>query len=299
MPPPLWEDAPAAFAVIREQCSALNSVVVPDAVWPDYLKATQGPVDEAFHQPIMYGAYLDGCLCKFTGPIHRYLLDPRYMARVASGYGTCLRERWFLETDHLSRHQEARRYMGKYEELMLADHLEESGWSIDGMEAWGDEADIIAHDALGILHCIEVKYIGRYDDLHNSIVRSVQGGADVIAVSPYAGANYVMSRVYVAARQLADKRGRKVACVVIDRFAWNTLQISLGGEGWINWKAPKLFDVADESWLRIQESMSKTSPGFPGDLGSRVAELDEVQLYVQDWPDLVLKRAIALDGSAE
>jgi len=65
------------------------------------------------HRPIVLLAFVRGHLVEVTSPIHRYLLSdglPRTGLR--KQYANHLRERWFLRSDDLERHQEARSFMG-------------------------------------------------------------------------------------------------------------------------------------------------------------------------------------------
>ena len=121
---------------VRELCSALRHVYLPDDVWPDVKAWHSTPDPVALHHSVFALALERGHLARLTNPIHRYLLqDGAVAAGLRTQYREDLKERWMLHADHRRRHQLCRIYLGRITELQVAEWLESQGWTITELEA--------------------------------------------------------------------------------------------------------------------------------------------------------------------
>ncbi len=94
------------FGYVRNKCSALKEILVPDDIWPNFKKTALQDKDEDRHQPILLLSFKCGFLKKFTSPIHRYLLQGVSLKEeLTKQYKKDLQERWMQEKDVLKCHQ--------------------------------------------------------------------------------------------------------------------------------------------------------------------------------------------------
>ena len=132
-----------SFEEIREQCSALKDVLVPNEVWNGFRTAVLESDEDVLHQHILLVAYRRGVLRQLTTPVHRYLIDfDRRRMRVNKNYLKDLREVWIPHDLGAKRPQNTRAFWGRLTELHIAEWLEEMGWTIANLEAWGGKLDI-------------------------------------------------------------------------------------------------------------------------------------------------------------
>lgn len=258
---------------IRTSCPALNSVFLPDDTWPDFKVWHAEPDRVAAHRSMLLLALERGHLSRLTSPIHRYLIkNGGLRPGVRRQYVKDLRERWMHYPDPLERHHKSRMFTGRVAELQCAEWLETGGWMITGLEALRQGADIEAKTVSGGVTAFEVKAIGSKDADFETILRSMAQGPSGGAVSAYAGINYLLFRVYEAAKQLAQFHGHRIAMVVIDDLTWWRFEMQLR-DHLIDWANPTFLghDPAWESFIKEQE---KRYPELRVELPSVVAGIN-------------------------
>jgi hypothetical protein len=272
-----------AFAAARLRCPAIRQLLIPDDLWPRFEQWHRGPLDDARHQSVLVLAMQCGHLERFVSPVHRYLLlGDEVRAEVVSQYRQDLRESWMMSADLRRRHDKVRGFVGRIAELQVAEWLEAQGWFVASMEALGGTVDIEARSPHGSIGSgIEVKYIGVEVQDFDRIVASLAAGAKagVSAVSPYDAANYLLVRVYEAAVQLLRRfDGHRIVVVVVQDMTWRRFDVQLQN-GWIDWKAPRLFQANDgHAFLKC---VSERYAAFPGDLAEVVRSIDEILVLRQ------------------
>ena len=85
---------------VRATCPVLSKIVLPDSVWPDFLKWHSQADEVAFHRSVTLLALQRGCLGRVTWPLHCYLLDGESIhPDVRRQYISDLRERWMQYAD--------------------------------------------------------------------------------------------------------------------------------------------------------------------------------------------------------
>jgi hypothetical protein len=274
-PPPNGERLLLALESIRKTCPALQSVFLPDDVWTDW-KAWHTQLDPvAAHCSMLLLALERGHLARLTYPVHRYLLeDKRVKPSVRLQYLHDLRERWMFYPDPLERHRKSRIFTGRVTELHIAEWLEEHGWVLTGLEALRVGPDIEAtNDSCGAT-AFEVKSIGTEDGDFEMVLRSLAGQRAGGVVSPYAAINYLLFRVYEAAKQLAQCDGVRVAIIVIHNGNWWRFKVQWE-QHWINWTSPSFFKH-DAASVQFIETQGKRYPGLNTELSAVVGGLESV-----------------------
>ena len=247
---------------VRELCPALYQVCLPDDVWPD-IKAWHATPDPVALHHSMFALALDrGHLARLTAPVHRYLLQSGAAATgLRAQYREDLKERWMLATDHLRRHRLSRIYLGRITELQIAEWLGSHSWTITGLEAFREGADVTAvHPSVGETD-FEIKMVGTEDADFESIVQSLAGLPAGRWLSPYSSMNYLVFRAYEAAVQLQRSSHRRAAAVVLSD--WERFEMQLTG-GWVNWADPHFMEQDKELLPALQarypDLVSKTAP---------------------------------------
>lgn len=216
-----------------------------------------------------------GHLHRLTASIHRYLIrDGHLHPDARRQYVKDLRERWMLDPDPLDRHQKSRIFSGRLTELQFAECLERQGWTITGLEALREGHDVEAKHGLNPTTAFEVKSIGTEDRDFEMIVHSLAQEPSGGPVSAYASINYLLFRVYEAARQLAGFRGRRIAVAIIDDPTWWRFNLQLR-KGWLDWTNPEFlnYDAPSETFLQRQE---ERYPALRTELPSIVGSIDAV-----------------------
>ena len=203
---------------IRQNCPALQSVFLPEDTWSEFQAWHAKPDVIATHCSMLLLALKRRCLARLTGPVHRYLFKGGDLHKnVDSNYKEDLKERWMLDQDPVERHRRSKIFSGKVTELQCAEWLEACGWHITDLAALGADSDIEAKDCSGRLTAFEVKFIGDEDDTFQMILKSIEKGASArVGPSLSSSINYLLFRVYEAAKQLAQFNGHRAAVIVID-----------------------------------------------------------------------------------
>ncbi len=259
-----------AFAAVREQCAALEKILVPDELWPDFQTWCCQPPDEAHHQSILLLAMERGHLGRVTASIHRYLMEagvPRPTLR--KQYLQDLQERWMAYDEPLERHQRVRAFLGRLVELQCAEWLESLGWTISELEALREGPDIEATTANHGRTAFEVKFIGQEDADFSLVLRSLKGEPAGRWASHYVAANYLLFRTYEAAKQLQHTPHGRIALVVVEDRTWTRFRLPLK---WIRWHDPRFFE-GDPDWEKFLKSYR---PAIDADLGSAIRDLNAI-----------------------
>jgi hypothetical protein len=266
-------DLLAGFAAVRDGCPVLKQLLLPDAIWPDFQKAAAAPADDALHQSMLVLAFERGHLARLTSPLHRYLMNGE---KVGDGlrYVNDLPERWLFKTDTLERHSKARAFMGKLTELHAAQWLEHDGWRITELEAFREGPDIGAERETPA--SFEVKYLGQEDSDFQAVVESLKNGPTVETQSLYAPVNYLVFRVYEAAKQLQRVKTRRVVIFVANETTWHRLALQIKNN-WIDWSKAKLYD-AGKPWQDFLEKQLGKYPDIEkdGELAATIRSLDDL-----------------------
>lgn len=220
------------LAVIRSECPVLREVLLPDEAWPEF-KTWHSQLDTiGFHRSMVLLALERGHLDRITSPIHRYLIDGGSLRpNVRHQYLKDLRERWMHCVDPIERHRKSRIFHSRLAELQCAEWLEAQGWVIEGLEALREGPDIEAASAEGAAAAFEVKLIGTEDVDFEMILRNIAGEAAGGPVSAYSGINYLLFRVYEAAKQLAGINSRRIAVVIVEDLTWWRFELQLKNGG--------------------------------------------------------------------
>jgi hypothetical protein len=235
------------FAAVRERCSAINQLLVPDEIWPKFHNWHLWSDGEAHHESTLLLALDRGDLSSITSPLHRYLLESGCInSRVRTQYIIDLQENWIGYSDPLERHEKFKTFQGRVAELQCAEWLERDGWEICDLEAYRERSpDIEAKTTNGDLTALEVKFIGQDNGGFDSVLQGFREGVAYERRSPYCAVNYLLFQIYRSAKQLQrSAASTRIAVVVIDDLTWDNFQIQLK-EGWINWKNPTFMDAYD------------------------------------------------------
>lgn len=269
------------FSRIRRINPALRFILIPDKLWPEYNKYCSTNFDETFHQSILLLAFKRGNLFKIIDPINRYLIqDDVPQKDLSKQYIMDLQEKWMYKENALERHQQARRFLGKVIELMMAYWLEQQNWVVIKLAALGENADIIAEDPKGLIHAIEVKYIGQKDDVFRSVLASLSSGDGGGSESLYDAADYLVFRVYEAAKQLEELKRIRTVLLVISNTWWGFVSTQIR-EGWINWESPSFFSHTNY-WKSFVKEQKRKYPQIDNDLKSTIANLSYILIVKED-----------------
>ncbi len=262
---------------IRADCPALHSLFLPEDEWSKFKEWHERPHRSvAGHRSYLLLALQGGCLARLTGPIHRYLISNETLrSDVRRQYVKDMRERWMFYSESLERHRKSRMFAGRIVEIQFAEWIETTlGWTIIGLEALREGPDIEATSASGVDTAFEVKAIGTEDGDFEIMLRSLEHGPSGGAFSLYSAINYLLLRVYEAAKQLAQYDGRRIAVVVIDDVTWWRFSLQLK-QSWIDWASPSFFDN-DTPTKTYLEDLESRFPEILTDVAPAVAEIAAV-----------------------
>lgn len=272
----------AALDTIRSECTALHSVLLPVEVWPKF-KAWHGKPDAAaFHCSMLLLALKRGHLKQLTHPIHRYLIkDSEVRADLRLQYVKDLPERWMYYDDALERHQKSRIFTGRIVELQCAEWLEAHDWTITALDALQQGPDIEARDPSGCVTAFEVKFIGTQDGDFTRILNSIASGPSWGGISAYSGINYLLFRLYQAAKQLGRFDRPRIAVAVIDDSTWRKFKVQLKN-GWLDLRNPR-FLGSDPGWEEFIAKQERRYPELRVDLAPTLGALDAAWVFRQRY----------------
>jgi hypothetical protein len=267
------------FVALRNNCSALRDLLLPEPIWAQFLDWHSLPDDVANHASVALLAFRRGQLSRITGPIHRFLVSSGGIRPdVRAQYVQDLKEKWMFQNEPHERNRLYRTFRGRLVELQFASFLESESHTIARLEATGKGPDIESISANGESNAIEVKFIGIEDPDFMSLVKSISGQPEAYSVSPYQAINYLLFRVFEAARQLDSATGRKTAVIVIDGMSWWRFDLQVK-ENWIDWKRPK-FIRPDDALNNLLSHQKRY--GGESDLIEHICRLDSIQIFRQN-----------------
>ncbi len=267
------------FESIRAECSALQEILVPNHIWPEFKQLAGKDYNEARHQYILLGALKNGFLSKITFPIHRFLLDkggPKI--NLTNQYRKDLVEQWMLENNPLERHRKSRIFQGKLAELLAAAWIEDQGWKIHNLEALGGEFDIEATSADNASSTIEVKYIGQEDVHFEKIMESLTSGNAVGGSwGLYDGYNFFLFKAYDAAKQLSSSNKARLGFIIICNMAWGFFEMPIKDD-WISNRPLTFSNSASSKWQNFiaEKKKEKKFSNIENDLNDVISQLNEL-----------------------
>lgn len=269
------------FASLRELCSALKEVLVPEKFWLSFREEALKSNDAGRHHFILLGAFKNRFLERITSPVHSYLLEQNMpKVTLTKQYRKDLTESWMLEESPLERHRKSRMFQGRLAELRCAAWLEERKWAINGLEALGGKFDIEATSPEGIEWAIEVKFIGQEDDKFEEIQESISSGDGVCSgfSDLYVGYNFLLFKVFEAANQLSASAKRRLALIVISNMTWEFFEMQIK-DAWMRNRPLSFFDgEASPEWKRFLscKKPERRFANIENELDSKVGSLQEV-----------------------
>jgi hypothetical protein len=169
--------------------------------------------------------------------------------------------------------------------LQFAEWLEENGSIVTGLEAIRPGPDFEATDSDGSTSAIEVKFIGASDEEFATLVQAMNGSNWIpeMASAPL-GVNYLLFRVYEAAKQLEPVTGRRTAAVLVDDLTWGINFDAQIRHNWIDWSDPRFLPRAGEKWDAFIEHQQETRfPDLLSDLGATVRSLTSVMVMRRSY----------------
>jgi len=249
------------FENVRRNCPALREIFVPEDYWPEFSIKVSEPLDEAGHYPITLSAYKNGNLDKITLPVHAYLLDgEKPNKNLTSQYKKDLIDNYMSKKkDTFARFRMARGFNGKLAELITSSWIECQDWKIKNLEALGGLFDIEAISPQGINSAIEVKYIGEEDWQFEVTLKSLQSGKAVAGgFSVYC--NYILFRIYEAAKQLEKFSGDRYVFIVISNLTWGNSEMAIE----CNWIRHPLHFFEFSKWKgNVSDSFAESINKYP------------------------------------
>ena len=268
----------ATFGLVRNECAALREVLIPDQIWSEYGACRSVKLDEASHRPIAYLAFARRHLSRLTKPIHLFCLDngARHLS-LTSQYRKDLVERWMFKKDAKQRFRAAAKFQGRLWELQFVSWLHHEGWRIESLEAHGGPADVVATCPAGKSFTFEVKYLGKDEILFDLDVKALSGsGHSGDWISVYSPIDYMLFRVFEAARQLAFSGSPIVVVLILAEY--DTYFVIPISEHWIDWRNPKFFrkEVDIEDFL-IKKYAS--NPDLDHEMKHHISRIDQIWFY--------------------
>jgi hypothetical protein len=276
----LGEESLEVFGAVRSCCPALHQIFVPDEVWPGFQQWHRQSDTVVCHRSILLLAMERGHLGRVTSAVHRYLIPEGFpKPDVRQQYLQDLRERWMLYSDPKERHQKFRMFAGRLVELQFAEWLESQSWTISGLEALQEGPDIEAYASDSRPAAFEVKFIGTTDSYFAAILESLAGQSALRFPSLHGAANYLLFRVYEAAKQLQRGARDRIAVVVVEELTWPMFRSQLTNS-WIDWANPKFFS-SGQVWEEFMACQRTRYPDLPNDLQPTLRSLNAVWMLKQ------------------
>lgn len=255
------------FSMLRSKCSAIKEVLLPETLWPDFQRFFLNKSNQAEHSSILLLAFERGHISKITSPIHRYIMEgEKPKQKLTKQYAKDLRECWLLEKTEIERHRKAKMFIGKLIELQCAEWIENQGWKISNIETLGGNADIEALSPEDFECAIGIKYLGQKDEDFLAVVENLAGKGKVLTLSPYASSDFILFKVYEAAKQLQGFTKTRVVFLVISEIAWFNLEKILS-ENWMQWESPRFYN-SDPAWKDFLQGQKKRYPDIEEDLSN-------------------------------
>jgi len=147
------------------------------------------------------------------------------------------------------------------------------GWRVTGLAALGADVDIAAVSPAEQAYGFEVKYVGHATSEFlvevDALANPAGGGGAVSMVND--AANYLLFRVYEAAKQLQNYGQRNGVAVAIEQRTWARLQRNAA----VSWEAPAFLGASDR-WNAFLERQRARYGNFEAEMAEIVPRLDRL-----------------------
>ncbi len=261
-----------AFYDLRINCPALK-LMIPDQIVEDHRRFTAADPDKAHHASIPFLAYRRGHLGKLTECMHRFAISGNELRRdVTEQYKSDLRETWVLKAEEILRYRAARLFESRVAELQFAQWIESQRWTISNLELYGGQFDVEGIDPNGEETSFEIKFLAQREVLFECNMASfVRPQAASLGV--YSPVDYLLFRLYEAARQLVDTPKHRIAVAVITDYEIS-YEIPLS-EGWIDWGNP-VFLRRDPEIQGFLDGQYRGNPNLDVDVKAAIVDINEI-----------------------
>ncbi len=235
------------FLSIRENCPVLRDIIIPSEIFEDYKNAISKPRGSILKTPIFYSLFEHQILFHFTNPIHKYIIER--IEQVNKSYKKSLQEKWFIEATDEKRNECYRKYMGRISEILLINYLADKGYNIESYEAIGAKHDIL-YRINNVQFCSEIKYLGIEDKDFLSLVEYEKRGGSALNSSPYPPYNYLIFRIFEAAKQLSISNEKKSVFIIFCNFTWSRHYHFIIKNNFIDWdrNRPEFLNPDEPVW---------------------------------------------------
>jgi hypothetical protein len=272
-----FDDLLPTLESLRRKCPALKNIFLPDEFWNRFKKADQfggRTLDHTHHRSIILLGLERGYLGKITYPIHKFILNN---SMTTQDYKSSLNERWLFAEEGLERHKFFKIFSGRLSELCFANNLEDNGYTITNLEAWGGPFDISANKN-DLTFDFEVKFIGQRDNHFENIVEEVAGNPKGYSWDANEANDYLLLRIYESAKQLEGSgSSKKTSIMIIDKLTSFEFKIKEQDDWLKPFKKPS-FRFYNDTNPFFQEQIKKY-PHIMDDLESTLSTLSSIQIY--------------------
>jgi hypothetical protein len=93
--------------------------------------------------------------------------------------------------------------------------------------------------------------------------------------------NYLLFRVYEAARQLKGAHGIRNVVIVIDEICWYRFDMQLR-QNWIDWARPQFIN-SDDMWNQFLSLQQRRYPELRYELADTIREIDSLLIFQQNY----------------
>lgn len=278
------------FSSVRENCSVIRDIIIPDQIWNDYMKAILNPKGRSLHQPIIFLSFINQHLLKITEPIHKFVLDRmRQGCTINPQYKKDLQESWFHKENEIERNDCANIFMSRIAEILLIDYLSKKGLEIEDYEAFVAEHDIVYKKNGKQFHS-EIKYIGHEKDDFLNFIEAIEKGGSATTLSPYLPSNFLIFKIFEAAKQLYNSNQRKAVYIIISDMTWHRFQFIIEDQ-WFDWQVPKFFSQTKWSIFLSKKKKEKRFANIENELSHVISKLDEINIF-HLTNDFILKEVL-------
>ena len=227
-------------------------MLVPNEVWDPFRTLALESDEDPVHQHVLLEAYRRGVLGQLTSSVHRYLVHfDRSRIELNKNYLNDLREAWVPQNLSMKFPKTSRAFLGRLTELRVAEWLEEMGWTISKLEAWGGQPDIECTSPTRTKCAIEVNSIVGEDLEYISDQNRPEMCGVPRPPSPYQASNLVLFRGLEAADKLRECEKVRIACLVVSEEMWQRFKPSLRA-GWNVWDMPRFIEIHPKLQKMIQ-----------------------------------------------
>jgi hypothetical protein len=163
------------------------------------------------------------------------------------------------------------------------------------LEALGGAFDIEATSPHGKISAIEVKYIGVEDwQFENNLKSLKSGNAVASGFSVYSGYNYILFRIYEAAKQLEKFLGDRYVFIVISNLTWGNSEMAIE---W-NWIRHPLHFFEFSKWKgNVSDSFAESINKYPNiekEINEVLNKIKEVWIIKCDSWEYSLNKIVKL-----